>query len=221
MLTSGIWYFRRGLARHAMLNQKVEWGISDKLQVAAFAELLRSSNALGSTKTALGDVEIGARYTWRRVGSEYIHVAVALDAGLPTGNVRSGLGEGTFNVSPSLLVSREIGRDKYQAFAATGLELIVKWRRVDPTKETTRNSFFSNAGFSVHLRSGWLVGEVSVSTNRWNGGNETQLVVVPAYIWRVANRTELLFGVPLGLTSSTDHVGGVFKFTFEPGGKPE
>jgi hypothetical protein len=37
-------------------------------------------------------------------------------------------------------------------------------------------------------------------------------------VWRVARRAELLIGVPVGLTSSTDPIGGVPKFTFELGG---
>jgi hypothetical protein len=42
--------------------------------------------------------------------------------------------------------------------------------------------------------------------------------VYPSCVWRVARRAELLIGVPVGLTSSTDPIGGVPKFTFELGG---
>ena len=109
MFTTGVWYFRRGLQHSAALTQKVEWGISDQLQVATFVHLINSSNALGSTTTGIGDFEIGARYTWAAVGSEFTHVAIALDAGLPTGNPRRALGEGTYSVSPSLLVKVSFG----------------------------------------------------------------------------------------------------------------
>jgi len=51
-----------------------------------------------------------------------------------------------------------------------------------------------------------------------NGGSETQLSLTPSYVRRIARRTELLIGVPVGLTSSTDRIGGVIKFTFELGG---
>src|ERR1043166_8341170 len=45
MLTTGGWYSRQGGDIHdALLTQKVEWGISDKLQISAFAQLVRSSN---------------------------------------------------------------------------------------------------------------------------------------------------------------------------------
>jgi hypothetical protein len=63
-----------------------------------------------------------------------------------------------------------------------------------------------------------VIGEVSVNTNEWSGGGDTQVALSPAYVWRLARRTELLLGVPLGLTSSTDRVGAVVKFTFELGG---
>jgi hypothetical protein len=221
MLTTGVWYFRRGLRHNASLTQKVEWGISDQLQVATFVHLINSSNAVGSTTTGMGDFEIGARYTWATVGSEFTHIAIALDAGFPSGNPRRELGEGAYTVSPSVLFSRELHQGKYQLFSATGIEFIAKRRRFDPSQDVPRNSVFSNGGVSLHARHGWVIGEISVSSNLWGGGNETRVALTPSYVWRLARRSELLFGVPIGLTSSTDRIGGVVKFTFELGGKPE
>ena len=68
---------------------------------------------------------------------------------------------------------------------------------------------------------GWTVGELSVSSNSWSGGNITQVTFTPSYVCRLARRMELLLGVPIGLTSSTDRVDGVVKFTFELGGPGE
>ena len=96
-----------------------------------------------------------------------------------------------------------------------------KRRRLDPSQDVPRNSIFSNGGISVHAGRGWVTGEISVSSNRWSGGNETRVAVTPAYVWRLAKRAELLVGVPVGLTSSTDRAGGVIKFTFELGGRPD
>jgi len=221
MLTTGVWYFRRGTLHNGSLTQKVEWGISDHLQVATFVQLVNSLNSFGSTTTGFGDVEIGARYTWAKVGSALTHVAIALDAGLPTGNPRRALGEGAYSISPSLLVSRELRQGKYQLFSTTGIEFIVKRRRFDPSQDGPHNSVFANSGMSVHAGHGWVIGEISVSSNRWNGGDETRIAFTPAYVWRLAKRAELLVGVPIGLTSSTDRVGAVVKFTFELGGKPD
>ena len=221
MLTTGVWYFRRHSLHNALLTQKVEWGISDQLQVATFIQLVNSSNELGSTKTGMGDIEVGARYTWARVGSPFTHVALALDAGFPTGNSRKRLSEGAYSVSPSVLLSREFDEGKYQLFSTTGVEFIIKNRLLDSSQDGPRNSVFSNGGLSVHARSGWAIGEISFSTNRWNGGNETQASLTPSYVWRLARRAELLVGVPIGLTFSTPRVGGVVKFTFELGGKPD
>jgi hypothetical protein len=221
MFTTGMWYFRHGSSDHASLTQKVEWGITDRLQVSTFTELLNSSNELGPRKTGIGDFEIGARYTWARVGSEFTHFALAFDAGFPTGNAQRGLGEGAHTVSPSVLVSRELGKGKYQVFTTTGLDFVVKRRRLDPTQDVPRNSVFSNSGLSVHAGRGWAVSELSVTSNRWNGGSETRIAISPSYVWRLRRRTELLFGIPVGVTSSADRVGAIIKFTFELGGKPE
>jgi len=84
--------------------------------------------------------------------------------------------------------------------------------------DVPHHSVFSNSGVSMRVGHGWAVGELSVSSNRWSGGRDTQIAVSPSYIWRLARRTELLLGVPIGLTASTDHIGGVVKFTFELGG---
>ena len=221
MLTTGVWYFRHRSLHNASLTQKLEWGISDRLQVATLVQFVNSSNSLGSTKTGLGDVEIGARYTWAKVGSEFTHLAIAFEALLPTGNPRRALGEGAYSVSPSVLISRELRHGKYQLFSTTGMESIAKRRRLDPSQDAPRNAIFSNAGMSVHAGQGWAISEISFSSNRWCGGNETRFALTPAYVWRLAKRAELLVGIPIGLTSSTDRVGGVIKFTFELGGKPD
>jgi hypothetical protein len=221
MFTTGMWYFRRGSANHESFTQKVEWGISDRLQISTSVELLNSSHDAGSRKTGIGDFEIGARYSWARAGSEFTHVALAFDAGFPTGNPQRGLGEGAYTVSPSILASRELGKGKYQVFATTGVDLVVKRRRLDRTQDAPRNTVFSNNGVAVHAWRGWVVSEFSVSSNRSHDGRETQIAVTPSYIWRLQRRTELLFGIPIGLTSSTDRVGAVVKFTFELGGSPE
>src|SRR5437762_8940538 len=99
-------------------------------------------------RRVLATLKIGARYTWARVGSEFTHVAIALDAVLPTGNPRRASGEGTYSVSPSLLISRELRQGKCQLFATTGVEFIVKRRRLDPSQDAPRNSIFSNGGLS-------------------------------------------------------------------------
>ena len=61
-----------------------------------------------------GDFEIGARYTWASVRSRFTHIALAFDAGFPTGDARKGLGEAAYTVAPSSLVSRELREGKYQ-----------------------------------------------------------------------------------------------------------
>jgi hypothetical protein len=218
MLTTGGWYSRqRGDIHDALLTQKVEWGISDKLQISTFVQVVRSSNQMGSTATGMGDFEVGARYTWSTVGSPFTHIAVAFDAGFPTGSPSKGLGEAAYAVSPSLLLSHEFSNGKYQAFTTNGLELVVAHRSVGAS-DVPHHSVFSNSGISTHVGRGWAIGELSVSSNRWSGGSDTQVALTPSYVWRLAGRVELLLGLPIGLTSSTDHIGGVVKFTFELGG---
>jgi Putative MetA-pathway of phenol degradation len=222
MLTTGGWYLKRDAMHDAMLTQKVEWGISDSLQISTLVQAVRSANLAGPTATGMGDFEIGARYTWATVGSRFTHVAIAFDAGFPTGSPGKGLGEGAYTVSPSLLLSHEFREGKFQAFTTTGLEFVVDRRQtVGSSEELPHHSIFSNSGLSLRAGRGWAVGELSVTSNRWSGGNETQVALAPSYVWRIARRTELLLSVPIGLTSSSNRIGGVVKFTFELGGRSD
>jgi hypothetical protein len=222
MLTTGAWYLRSGDLHDSFLAQKIEWGISDRLQVSAFVHLVRSSNLTGATANGFGDMEIGARYTWATVGSQFTHIALAFDAGFPTGDPRKGLGEGKYTVLPSLLLSHEFRKGKYQIFSTSGAELIAGHRQLSRAFDAQPyHSIFVNSGLSRRIGHGWAIGELSVNSNYWSGGNETQVILTPSYVWRIARRTELLLGVPIGLTSSAEDIGGVLKFTFELGGPGE
>jgi len=222
MLTSGGWYYRDGSVHDAMFTQKVEWGISNRLQVAAFGQAIRSTNVSGPSATGVGDFELDARYTWASVGSPFTHAALSLAAGFPSGNPQTGLGDGTYTISPSLLLSHEFAKGRYQLFSTSGLDFVVAHRSLAGTfQESPSDSLFCNSGLSLHAGHGWAVGEVAISSNRWDGGSDTQVALIPSYVRRVAKRTELLLGIPVGLTSSTDAIGVVFKLTFEVGGTPD
>lgn len=218
MFTTGGWYSQeRGDIHTASLTQKVEWGISDNLQISTFVHVLQTGNTTGSTATGMGDFEVGGRYTWANVGSPFTHIAAALDASFPTGNPTRSLGEAAYTVSPSLLLSHEFSHGKYQVFTTDGFEFVADHRNVEES-DVPHHSIFSNSGVSMHIGHGWTVGEISVSSNRWSGGRDNQVAFTPSYVWRLARRTELLLGLPVGLTSSADHIGAVVKFTFELGG---
>jgi hypothetical protein len=218
MLTTGAWHFRRGSLSDGRITQKVEWGISDSLQVSTFLIPVRHSNSTGTMQTGPGDLEAGARYTWEHVRSPFTHIALAFDAGFPTGNPGKGMGEGAYTLSPSILLAHEFHAGKAQLFTTSGVEFIVATRRLSGSSDNPHHALFSNSGVAVRAGHGWMVGEFSTQTNRWSGGIDTQSSLTPSYVWRLARRTELLLGIPVGLTSSTDRIGGVVKFTFELGG---
>jgi hypothetical protein len=101
------------------------------------------------------------------------------------------------------------------------MEFIVRHHPIEHSQDAPRNSVFSDSGVSLHAGHGWIIGEISVSSDRWNGGSDTNVILTPSYVWRLASRTELLFGVPIGFTSSTNRLGAVIKFTFELGGRDD
>jgi hypothetical protein len=114
-----------------------------------------------------GDFEVGARYTWSEVGSPYTHLALAFDAGFPTGNAQLSLGEGTYTVSPSVLLSHEFQSGIYQLFTTTGIELVVASHNV-PSADYPHHSLFSDSGVSRRVGHGWIVGEFSAASTSWS-----------------------------------------------------
>ena len=218
MLTTGAWYSRRRPVHEGRLTQKVEWGVSDRLQISGFVNPFHLVSSAGTTEKGAGDFDLGARYTWVNVGSPFTHIAVAMEAGFPSGNPLTGLGEGAYGLAPSILLSHEFRNSRFQAFSTTGFEFALAHRHSTPGDDIPRHEFFVNSGLSSRFGKGWAVAELAVSTNRWSGGDETQVVLTPSYVWRLARRTELLLGISAGATSSAEHIGAVVKFTFELGG---
>lgn len=214
MSTTGMWHTRDEGARNKALTQKIEWGISDQLQIAAFAPIWQQRTIAGARNSGFGDLEIGARFSWPRGGSDVTHIAVALDAGLPTGNLTRGLGSGTYAFSPSVLLSRELKEGAWQVFSTTGVELVAR-RRHHAGAEEEENVSFSNDGVSFHIGPGWAVGEV-----QWIRGDRgrREVSIAPSYVWRLARRCEFLVGFPMGITDSAERLSVVAKFTFELGG---
>lgn len=221
MLTTGAWYARHGSIDGGQLTQKLEWGISDKLQISTFINPLRILKSDGTIVKGAGDFDLGARYTWLNVSPVFTHVALALEAGFPSGNPIKGLGEGAYVLAPSILLSHEFNRGRYQAFSTAGFNFVLARRRLDTTIEFPRHEISVNSGFSARLGQGWSVAELSISSDRWSGGEDTNVAIAPSYIRRVAKRTEFLMAMPIGLTSSADRIGAVVKFTFELGGESE
>jgi hypothetical protein len=128
------------------------------------------------------------------------------------------MGDGAYGLSPSILLSREFRQGRFQAFSTTGFDFVLAHRQLNPAGDVPHHQLFANSGAAFHAGHGWTVLELSINTNRWSGGSEIVAAATPSYIWRLADRTELLFGVPVGLTSAADRAGVVVKFTFELGG---
>src|SRR5689334_13821928 len=98
--------------------------------------------------TGFGDFDIGARYTWANVGSPLTHIALALEASLPSGDPIKGMSEGAYGLSPSILLSREFSNGRYQAFSTAGFDLVLVRRSPDPAGDIPRHAVFVNSGFS-------------------------------------------------------------------------
>jgi hypothetical protein len=54
MLTTGAWYSRRRPVHEGRLTQKVEWGISDRLQISGLVNPVHLVSSGGTTVTGAG-----------------------------------------------------------------------------------------------------------------------------------------------------------------------
>ena len=60
--------------RTRFLGKKIEWGISDKLQISTFVHVLQSTQSDRFDYNGNGRLGSRERYTWATVGSPFTHV---------------------------------------------------------------------------------------------------------------------------------------------------
>jgi hypothetical protein len=217
MLTTGGWMQRGRPETGDQVTQKVEWGVSDHLQVSAFWMAVDRARTADTAAMGIGDLDLETRYSWRTQPADRWHVALALNVGLPTGNVTRGLGGGVRTAGIALLLSGDWPQSRVQVFMTTGVDAVAGTVATAPITHP-RDALFVNGGVSIGASHGWAVVEVSVTNDRWDGGQVNDLRLTPAYVFRLASRCEVAVGVPLGLTRSASRYGAVAKFTFEMGG---
>ena len=155
---------QRDNIQDAFLGQKIEWGISAKLQISTFVHVLQSTNQTGSDYN--GNGRLGSRdplHAWATVGSPFTHVAGRVRHGKDfLSNPAKRLGEAAYTVSPSVLLSHEFSKGKYQLLHNRwSCELVVAFTRTVEESEMPHHSIiYSNSGISMHVgHENWAVGE--------------------------------------------------------------
>lgn len=176
----------------------IEYGLTDALQVELeWTALVYHDEEGEDTTTGVGDLSIGAMYSWMNIGGQPMHAAVALELGIPTGNEDQELGEGHFTVEPFVILAWDLPfRSDTQVFLNAGVEL-----------SDSEEEVFTNLGFFTPIGD-------AIFTTEWNWSEEERYLT-PGLVWQPHEGWELGLGVPLGLNSEADDFRFIFKLSYE------
>ena len=87
---------------------EVEYGITDALQVIFEWEGLLYKNTQSNPAIAgVGNIEVGAQYSWMGLGDGNTHFSFGNLIEFPVGPVESGLTEGFIEVQPFIVLARD------------------------------------------------------------------------------------------------------------------
>lgn len=203
-LTLGAVHLRTRPERLTTLSFGAEYGFTDRFQVEIeIPHLLRRSGAAAegeegnrSDASGFGDVSLGVLYAVVNERSRVL--SVSLEAGLPSGSRRKGLGEGRILVEPQIRAGLEIGGT--WLFGALGAEFAGSER-----------SFTYSAAVARPLPANF-VGVLELSGF---AGDERVAYLVPGLVWRAPFEAEFQLGVPIGLTREAADWGAVAKVVVE------
>jgi hypothetical protein len=212
-----------------------EYGITDRWQVEVEYAAL-SSVRLDPTGTARGhgDVEVGTKYSFMRIGGSQFHAALGLNVSFPSGHVTRGLSEGLLEVEPFVCGARDFPQLNHaQVFAEAGMTLV---HRIVPPPASDENGdaggteppaadpheAFLDVGAFVPIQAFRGTMELNWTTNQWNhGGDRSELYVTPGVVWDGVPGWEFGLGVPIGASHDADRVRVIGMVIFEFHTRPE
>ena len=176
----------------------VEYGITNAFQIELeWSALVYNDPDDEDSTTGIGDLSIGAFYSWMDIGGQPIHAAAALEFGIPTGDEDKELGEGDFTVEPFVVLAWDLPfRSNTQVFLNVGAEI-----------SDSEEEMFGNLGFFTPIGN-------AILTTEWNWSEE-QRYFTPGLVWQPHDDWELGLGTPIGLNSDADNFRVIFKLTYE------
>lgn len=177
----------------------IEYGLTDDLQIELewTSFVYRAPND-ENPSNGMGDLSIGAQYSWMNIAELPLHAALSLELGIPTGDEDKELGEGMYAFEPTLTLAWDLPfRRDTQVFINSGAE--INDNEEDP---------FVNLGFFTPIGNTLLTAE-------WNW-NKNQQYFTPGLVIHPIPEWELGLGVPIGLNQEADNTRVIFSLTYEP-----
>jgi hypothetical protein len=198
-------------------NLTVEYGITDDWQVEvewdAFA---RKRTDDGMISRGPGDLQIGTKYSFLKMGGSNFHSAVGFEVTLPSGSVEKGLGEGAIEYEPFVILAKDFPHQhRLQLFTEVSLAFIRPVKSLEPD-EQKGNELTWVSGFFVPVRKLVFTGEFSLINSKSNdSGREKEIYLTPGLVWHPAKNWELGVGGQVGLNGLSHNSGVILKLTRE------
>ena len=210
-------FLNDGSSKSTKTFTRFEYGATDKLVLEFKVPFKFRRTDSGSNTEGLSDLELEAKYRLLSEPDFPISVAVAFEAGFPTGDEGRGLGNGNFKYEPIISVGkvfrdfslhqdakleliRETGGSGIEVEASTTSAIV--WTPVDEFAEIEHPA--------IYLALDWKFVE----------NKRTKLALIPAIGGElehlpIIDELEWGFGIPIGLSDAADNWGLIASFEVE------
>lgn len=208
-------------SNHLHLPLAIEYGLTDALEIEAEwkGAIGRYTTGESDPVYGIGDVALGAKYSFMSIYDSDLHCALGLEIGFPTGDVEKELSEGSIEYEPYLVVAADLpGALGAQLFTQLGFGFAQRVGEVsdEDAGETEAHELRWNTGFYIPLDAMMLTFEATLETDRWNNdGEKSSAYLTPGLTWQPADEWEIGLGVPVGMTSGAERFGCLVNITQE------
>ena len=198
---------------------EVEYGITDALQVIFEWDGLLYKNPRSNPAIAgVGNIEVGAQYSWMGMGDGNTHFSFGNLIEFPVGPVESGLTEGFLEIQPFIVLARDFPEfNQSQVFLEFGFDWVKQIRNVPESIEPETNNISWNIGAFYPIELWRATLEINGNNNKLDGGSINDIYITPGTIYKLSREWEIGMATPIGITKTSDdyRVIGYLMWEFE------
>ena len=198
---------------------EVEYGITDALQVIFEWDGLLYKNPRSNPAIAgVGNIEVGAQYSWMGMGDGNTHFSFGNLIEFPVGPVESGLTEGFLEIQPFIVLARDFPEfNQSQVFLEFGFDWVKQIRNVPESIEPEIDNISWNIGAFYPIELWRATLEINGNNNKLDGGSINDIYITPGTIYKLSKEWEIGMATPIGITKTSDdyRVIGYLMWEFE------
>ena len=198
---------------------EVEYGITDALQVIfEWDGLLYKNPSSNPAIAGVGNIEVGAQYSWMGMGDGNTHFSFGNLIELPVGPVESGLTEGFLEIQPFIVLARDFPEfNQSQVFLEFGFDWVKQIRNVPESIEPETDNISWNVGAFYPIELWRATLEINGNNNKLDGGSINEIYITPGTIYKLSKEWEIGMATPIGITKTSDdyRVIGYLMWEFE------